>query len=266
MTRLAIIGNSHVACLKTGWSRMGDSRPDLKAVYFADRGDRLDGLVAKGDRLVPSNPRLKQVIAHTSGGLTEIVPADYDAILVFGLGLDPVMLPDSYSMAVLRQTVVDRARSSLNYRLVERLRAVTRLPIYVGACPLLAMRRTSPIVDRSIYPLNRTTLAEDVFSPLDATFVSQPDRTICRGFFTRSRYSEGSMRLDVADSISGQSHPSTERRHMNADYGAEMWAVLLAHLDASRGVRGGVPAGRTPRPPGGRRFFDRLRQRLAIGG
>ena len=79
--KICLIGNSHLAALKMGWPEIAQDLPDVQPAFFGARGAMMARLRVRGDRLVAKTAALAEQMSFVSGGLTEIVPGDYDAII-----------------------------------------------------------------------------------------------------------------------------------------------------------------------------------------
>lgn len=99
--RLCIIGNSHLAALRTAWDAVGIAHPEVKATFFALGFDRWDGVVMDSERIVARGEAARRAFALSSGGHTEIVFRDYDWFLVHGM----FVLRDMLQAARWRQRV-----------------------------------------------------------------------------------------------------------------------------------------------------------------
>lgn len=85
MTRICIVGNSHVAALKRGWREMAAARPDVVVDMFGAYGSHLaDVFIANGELRAGSPEGTASLVA--TGGQEFAVLADYDAIVVVGGG------------------------------------------------------------------------------------------------------------------------------------------------------------------------------------
>jgi len=89
MTRLCLMGNSHLAALKLGWDRLRDAHPDVAVTFFGSRGAGVcKGMRLEGGALVPSAQDLVN-FRWTSGGLKEIRLEDFDCFALVALGFAP---------------------------------------------------------------------------------------------------------------------------------------------------------------------------------
>lgn len=217
--KICVLGNSHVASLKLGLEKSPPARGKLDMVFFASRAGALGGLRLNGARLVPSNDNLARALAHTSGGISEVVPDDYDAFLVYGLGFRLPLVGRHLSSAVSRQVCRDAATQSLNYRICTMLRMATDKPIHVGHDPQEAEGRRNPRLSgdlpyEAVFELMRSELGRE-----GLRLVAQPRQSFADSWFTIKGFSVGSTRLDIGDAVSNELHGETDNKHMNADFG-----------------------------------------------
>ncbi|MCC2634641.1 MAG: hypothetical protein K0S48_2527 [Ramlibacter sp.] len=217
--RICVLGNSHVASLKLGLEKMPDARKNVSMDFFASRASALGALRLENNRLVPTNDNLARSIAHTSGGKSEVVLADYDAFLVYGLGFRLPVMQAQLSSAVQRQICRDTLVQALNFRMCSMVRQATDKPVYVGHDPQEAEGRKSPELSRSlpyeaVYDMMRSELFRD-----DVRLVAQPRQTFANSWFTKPEFSAGSTRLDIGDAKSNELHSEADNKHMNGDFG-----------------------------------------------
>lgn len=153
MIRIALLGNSHLFCWKRAWNSLGKAYPDVELVFFAARGTQLECGEPQGDRLVFKNEEVARWIETTSGGRRELVPADYDALCVVGLGCGVRTVTGLYSRwradshkgeegrfqlvsdACFQDTVSDRLKASVAMALVGKLRQITDKVIWLAPTP-----------------------------------------------------------------------------------------------------------------------------------
>lgn len=153
MIRIALLGNSHIDNWKRAWNSLGRAYPDVDLVFFAAPGTQLECGEPQGDRLVFRSEEVARWIETTSGGRRELVPADYDALCVVGLGTGVRTVTGLYSRwradshtgeegrfhlvsdACFQDTVSDRLNASLAMALVGKLRQITDKVIWLAPTP-----------------------------------------------------------------------------------------------------------------------------------
>ena len=224
--KICVIGNSHVASLKLGWDRVAAEFPGVELSFFAARGRRMSGLVAKNGKLVAGTESLAAAMAFVSGGVREVQAREYDAFILYGLLILPRLALGS-SRALRRAATVDYLQSSVMHGVFAKMRSVTDKMVWIGPCPLAAS-----YAERSDYPmLDYPNVIADLASMFDdpmTSILGQPLDTVLPSLTTDARFSEGALRLpDPEASGNKREHPEGETKHMNAEFGA-LW--LQANL------------------------------------
>ena len=153
MIRIALLGNSHLVNWKRAWKSLGKAYPDVEFVFFAAPGRQLQCCEPQGDRLVFKREDVARSLEITSGGRRELVPADYDALCVVGLGYGIDSVTELYSRwradshkgqegrfrlvsdACFQDAVADRLNVSLAMALVGGLRQITDKVIWLAPVP-----------------------------------------------------------------------------------------------------------------------------------
>jgi len=247
--RVAILGDSHVACLKQALDQTPDALNGAQATFFAAPRTLMRKLSVANGALLPASPGLEARLRHTSGGLGTIDTAAYDAFVLVGLQFKLKPLDGALSRAVCTAAMRARCANTLMRRTVERLRTTTNAPIVIGHTPLRATptRRGSAVRPDDLPPFPPHSYEETLhfaaaaFADLDATLLAQPDATRVEDWHTAAQFAVRSVGL------SGVSHDSTETGHMNAGYGAIYLAsvaqrlAFLADESANVGVAGEGP-------------------------
>lgn len=232
--RLCIIGNSHIAALKTAWdASIGVEYPGLRPTFFGARGGGLTRLDVQGDVLSTDDPKIRSDLAFTSGGQCRIDPADHDAFLVYGLcryvNAQVRNYRAGYSRQALETTILDYWAATSLISIIQKLRQITDLPIHAGASPLEAAPHRSG-GDTSGYDRFLCDSNQQVFRYLDAVLIGQPAETIVNGDASAPGYAIGSNRLAVGAENDSVPHQSGEMRHMNAEFGAIWLRQFLNRL------------------------------------
>lgn len=230
--KVCILGNSHAAALKLAWTRMGPMRPDITVDFFADRGQGLQALNVDGGVLVPGNEDLRRALAFTSGGKSQIDPAAYDVILLYGLGARPNFVHAGvfYSRQARQLALADLVGGTVSFELLQKLRSISTTPIRVGHNPLRAAQTEAARHFPAAYVAGIKVLNEEVYAPLQAQMVEQPRETIVGGRFTDPRFSTGSRRLAIGERNDDGLHPANDNVHMNDAFGALWLETWLAKL------------------------------------
>ena len=225
--KICLIGNSHIAAIKLGWLNVAGEFPDVQLTFFAARFVEMAGLMAQGDRLVADTASLAAQISFISGGLEEIIPKDYDMIVLCGLGLFVPRLPAGTSAALRRQASIDYVNSSLIPVTLQKLHSVTDKTIWVAPSPMSAVAVADEQIRSAMVPY--FALINDVQIALDdprCKVIGQPSRTLTRNLASRSVYTDGSVKLPIPNvNPAALKHPPSELKHMNGAFGA-IWLKL----------------------------------------
>lgn len=234
MTRVCIIGNSHVASLRGGIEKV-EPRSGISYTFFAARGRALEDLVLSGSTIIPANEKLRKYISFTSGGKTAIDTAKYDVYLVYGAHAAPYFHNSEavFSEAALRSATRDHVSGTLSMKLIKLLRSCTTSPIYVGHYPLRAAQKVRSVEVDKEYIDGCHLLNELVYAPLDAKLLRQPKSTIVNGRQTHPDYTKNSRRLAVGREDDQEILPENDIVHMNYDFGEIWMQMFLREIEAA---------------------------------
>ncbi len=98
MTKIACIGNSHVAAFKLGWDLLQPSYDDVSLHFFCGAANSMKKLALKDGGISPVNDDLRAMFKAYSG--REEITADYDAYILIGMGFGIVPLMSIFSKHV----------------------------------------------------------------------------------------------------------------------------------------------------------------------
>ena len=243
MTKVCLIGNSHVAALKLGWPQVQARFPATDLVFFASAGLSITFEVQDG-KLVCPDPRIRKRLALTSGGEGDVAPV-YDVYVLCGLELSSMRAFRAYAAkrraegAKVGRTVDDfvaamkpALRDTIAIEVAAKLRTLTDAPIFAIATPLPAQERHVELWDRLKSLGLEATVAQsydiacsDVAGEQGATFLPQPAETVGEnGLTTRNRFY-----LLRPDQVAAEKSLHT---HMNPDYGAIVLRDALEKIGA----------------------------------
>src|ERR1700726_4363476 len=138
--RVCVIGNSHVAALKLGWTQVRTTYPKVEITFFAHAGLFINYLKLEDSCLVPTTEDLRKAIAFTSGGQDRIRPEAFDCFLIYALTAKPAFARSSqfYSAACVKALANNLVANTASTRLLRELKEITAKRIHVGHDPLLA--------------------------------------------------------------------------------------------------------------------------------
>jgi hypothetical protein len=236
---ICVLGNSHVAALKTGLDQLGEPmRRRWQVAFFASPGKTLSSFAARQGRLATTKSRIADNVAHTSGGLAEVDPADHDLFLLHGLlpaCCYEIFTPRYLSTQFVQRHLAAAWAGSVARELHAELRHLTDKPIVISAQPLLS--DTASRVQRAVQ--SSPTMPADTHQLFAAqhevwgkgTFwLPQPSCTTAGKVFTLHSFSEGSTRLEQPGKAADEAHRSVDQKHMNASYGAALWEEFAGRL------------------------------------
>ena len=220
MASVCVIGDSHTAALRTGWSVIQHDFPELKLDFFAAMGKYMTQLAVQDGVLVPLSDDLRKRMKHTSGGL-ETITGSYDYYLICGLGLRGPRIADAPDDIVL-QSMLQAARDSLAVRTVKMLREITHAPIAVIPAPRRSTSAPEALANPRRVPRGLRlfhTACETAFAEVHAELFSQPAETLSEGgAYTKAEFARSPERLFFTQE--GEDHT-----HMDASFGA----IVLRH-------------------------------------
>jgi len=256
MTRVAIIGTSHVAALKMGWDKVADQWPGTEVTFFAAPGkaartQKLKGRVYGYHR---AKPAPDEIIFGYDGGRT-IDLAAFDHVLRVGDtlgeadlsdllsryavdGISDEVKPLRMSRAAFDMACAALARASLPNPPwhdwdAPRLTFLAR-PTPSTKCLRIDSDRYDPWRDLAARPNEYLVAREIYYAHLTQEMAKrrigllrQPDETIAPCGLTDERFGDG-----AAGMIEGKALPDEDCVHMNAEYGALALRAYLAPLTA----------------------------------
>ena len=236
MIRLCILGNSHVAALKTGADPVLARNPDLRLGFFAARSDKTRAMAVEGMTYRPQTRALADQFALTSGGLRDINPAEWDAYLIYGYGSRRRSgdFMHGLSRDFREALFTARLRDSLLAQHLDALRGLSDAPLFAALTPLEleGPRRARLLAHSAEVALAQAQLCDG----FGAQLIAQPEASRLRDRFTHPEYGQAAPRLADAAGQRCPVHEAGDYRHMNAAYGA-LW--LRAFLPVLRGSLSG---------------------------
>jgi len=228
--RVCVIGNSHVASLKSGWDQLAARYRDVELTFFASRGNLIAQLELVGNVLVAPGKWLPGDLAHTSGGRDRIELDAYDVFLTYGIAPRMPRMDRSLSAAVRAQCCHDVWSGCTARRIGDLLRAGSDRQVFAGHMPQMAAPAGSRPDGRLSYDETFAYMEREVARD-GCVLVRQPKETFADDWASRLELSRGSKRLDVGDAASNQPHPDDDVVHMNGDFGAAYLQHFFAVLD-----------------------------------
>jgi hypothetical protein len=258
MTRIAIVGNSHVAALKMGWDLIENNYQHLDIVFFASVGKAAQDRELKGKVfgfLKPKPAPNETIFGNHSERSIDL--AKFDHVL-------RVAEPKKESLlsVVLENTVVDGwpkdgREHHMSQTVFESLVEYTAQKQIVSTdwrnwsspkvtiCPapypdercvnherpariarwrVLAKRPDEMLWLRKMYVEKHRAWTEKY----NIGLLMQPEETIAKNGLTKKSYSEGSFRMDANEMETNEEHI-----HMNAEFGKLMLEKYFSQIDCA---------------------------------
>lgn len=256
MTRLCVLGNSHIASIKLAWEADAAQHPGLTLDFVGAEGTvmRETGLV--DGKIAALTPKAQKAFSITAGR-SEIDLSAYAGFLLHGAGLQLSMLVGSqrahrfYGQKVKAentlsydyylQACIDRFynNTAAGY-LLRMLLAGSEAPILVLPTPFPATtvledsRAPDHAMVRNIVGAGDQQLFLKLYRDLcralsrgRVAVLPQPEDTIADGIMTEARFTKGS----VSVLREGREHGEDDHRHMNPDYGRVILEQALGFLE-----------------------------------
>lgn len=246
MKRICIIGDSHAAALKTGWTAIAAEYPGVEPTFFAARTELMESLEVAGNALV-ATPPLRKRFKLTSGGQAEIRNT-YDAYAICGLRISCALAvqvqkafeakqkggaasPESSTDDVLVKAIEDSLQMTMGIRMLDMVRQITDATAIVIPQPSRA-EIDAPVSDSPVNPSKNMRWILPVFQTAcvrlarqrKASFLPQPAETLSEtSLATKATYARSPSRLDTEKT-------GEDRSHMNSEYGAIVLREALGNL------------------------------------
>lgn len=254
--RLCVLGNSHIAALKTGWEKAARALDSVEVAFAGCIKDGMSSFDLVDGRLGPRDPKAAAFFRDISdtGGFVD--PAEFDAFLLAGMTLSAEPLIQNYAAFATPSThnrdtaahlVSDACMADAFWSVLERtpmvhvartVRRATDKPIFTAWQAFLSedlkkidwrRERYEPVLANKDQPFVLDMMAEmdrrlvgEGFRPLH-----QPPETVADGIMTKARFSRGSVlfRKELV-----HEHRENDVFHMNADFGAACWKAWKADI------------------------------------
>lgn len=240
--QIAIVGNSHVACLKKAWMAWGGEE-HIEITFFAATADSIISTTLDRGVIVPTTSQLRHSFRTTSGGRDAIECSNYDALIVYGLPVSIGRLIDVQIAMARAEFVSDGFRHQA---------VVYSNP---SSHHFLKLRAKTPTTRWMVWPRPNTTMpdarsgwdelllnideyeswvreTQRKFAAFDLEFQPQPASTLRNLYLTRPEFSLGAVGLGPAPPQAGYRDLTGDPRgnHMNADYGRIVLGEIIDRI------------------------------------
>ncbi len=250
--RICVMGNSHVAALKGGWSEGAPVRNDLELDFFGALSDGMFSLGLVDGKLEPLEPEAAIFFRNISGLGTGVSPEKYDAFILCGMGMFLTSVFKSYELfatpgtrktdaphfvsdACIHDLAWDQIDGSMMMHCARLVRSVTDKPVFLVWQAFwsetlfdIQWRRDQmkPILKNGDQAYIRTAMADTGGRLTDEGFavLTQPEHTVADGVMTKAEFSRGSVRFRQS---MDQKHRENDVFHMNSAYGRACWEAWL---------------------------------------
>lgn len=247
MTRICIVGNSHVAALKLGWDKIAADHPDQQITFFGVPGRWLRQLELGEGTVTPKAGKHKRSFERLSGGMDTIKVSDFDLFVVVGLELSVFRWVNFYKQnrqhpfnldlgtpQILDADTFDLCRGNIfkgtsGDVVYQALKSVGARRVMVCPQPF-----PSPLIEQKdaffaemMAVEGADRLAEayrtDMARAYDAqALIWQPEDTQDGPLMTGQAWSQGSLRINL-----NAAHGEEDYQHMNADYGQRIIQLIV---------------------------------------
>jgi len=256
MTKICVIGDSHIAAFMLGWRQIECEYPGTRFTFFGAPDPEMRNLTVSFGSLVLTTATLRRHIARTASNAE--IRGDYDVYLICGLQFNVFQSLPLYakwraevfakdgrtpiSDACFVRSLQGCLGGTLAVEMIGKVRQVTSAPIVLIPQPLPGEKskrfmllgnekdnRGEECV-AELFNIACRKLARD----LDVQIVFQPEFTKNGPLHTKAIYSAGSIKFtDLCTK-----HPQDEPKHMNADYGLVMLREALSSLNIGKRLSG----------------------------
>lgn len=272
MTRIAVVGNSHVGALKLGWERVAARHSNLRVEFFAAPGNhfyRLEMFAPLKFGAGPGNVTRSAERVEALNGRRWIDLAPADAVMLVGrsvgMGVAAELLAehDVDGLPEAGRDIAPRRLSAAAYdAFCDAIAAQSVTEPWAGFGPkprLVVLPRTRPseaalrgpaTADNRLWrQLARTP--DKLNAGLDRYFdrlaarlaaqgsalLRQPEASLAASGLTREDMTRGSLRTDGT-----VGHSEDDATHANAEYGALFWETCGPRLAAGLPTAERLPA------------------------
>ncbi|WP_424927703.1 hypothetical protein [Amaricoccus tamworthensis] len=258
MTRVLILGNSHVAALKLGWESLAKNHSDVDVQFFAApcamfRRIKLDKKGVLGLSAAHRNDQHSIKTLEKLNGTLSVTPGDYDAVIWAGHAWYRHIVPSflrEFSIDGVRETDAMHRMSETAYKnmcmsLSERFapggrwKRYCRDKLWIAPHPI----QSESIIKSTDAEMERWRQAgaqgkgfrqaldiyfsqfENMLTNRNIGYIGQPEETLSDTGLSKEAFSSGSTRLK-----GGDKHGDEDYSHMNRDFGEIMIRLIMEKI------------------------------------
>ena len=233
MVKICLIGNSHAASIKSGWTAISKFYPDVDLTIYPFHGLYYETFtpVPEEGLLRMEKDIIRNRFIHILGGDGHVHIKEYDhCIIVGGVKLQAALF-EIYSEQVRRASLIDWYENSHIHLLVKKIRVLSDLPISITVNPLRASRDIDENwMEGYSYQGTIDILNDHLEECHNARMIGQPDRTIEGAFSTKVEYAVGEYRPNTSTLPGATPVIEDDLMHMNSAFGALMLAKIMASI------------------------------------
>lgn len=237
LTKIAVIGDSHLGALKHAWQEIEKAHSDVQLTFFGTPKESSRHLRLIDRKIVPSTPTVENFFKLTSGGRAYISVDDYDFFILHGLGVSlhrfivtEIIKSNNFGDSKLPLhfgEYLDRSNSIMIAKILDSL----GLRYLVSPSPFTSEKASNRPNWRKLQNSNGSEPNQGVKALQDVleNFLiehhgfQQPESTISRGMFTKQVFGHGVKKM-ASDS---NEFPAEDVVHANAEYGKVILPLLI---------------------------------------
>jgi len=245
MSRLCVIGNSHVVAVREGWRDAGQLAERFSKSFYAAPGELMTDIQLRDGKLVPGSAEARKSMEVISGA-SEIDPGAFDAFLLVGLHVRLHLVAQIYrthrlaadagpnhqviSAGALGAAIAGQIEQTSGIKVASKLKSVTAAPIFLIPEPLpgeIIIEKDDFWAGAFLATIHRFYMEQlrRVTKSYNVELATQAEETITRGGLTKAAYLSGAIRL-----VNNKLQEKGQWRHMNAQFGAEILREMLPRL------------------------------------
>lgn len=254
MTRIAIIGNSHVAAFKLGWDVIKDEYPGVQIDFFSGAASAMRSLYMADGRILSSSSPVTEMFVAYAG--TEAITAGYDSYILVGMGLGLVSLmciyekhrPPRFHEAgegphlmsdAMNEIALEKATTGSSafhvINLVKQISGGAEVFVVPNPHPSADILEKHPFwQDRRILDSCVEVFEETLRGLNGVSFVPQPADTLHSDQLTKAEFTRGTRLLKAR-----WTRPANDGDpyHMNAEFGVASLRDIFSRLSIQAVVK-----------------------------